>query len=188
MNNLPKASLLLTMCVTLFACGSSDDPAGALHRAGDDQTPPTTADASAMTAWLDAGHYKGWQCEAEPHAARGPSTHNMNRACSNDLVSAFDGTATTERPIGSASVKEFWSDGSIVGRAASVKTADHSAAGDAWFWYVELDGMGVLANGLASQDPVAKTACVGCHTSAGSDVDHTTSNHSGDFVYTQVEP
>ena len=187
MNTVSKAISLLIPCIALFACGSSDDRS-ALPRAGDDQTPPTTADASAMTAWLDAGHYKGWQCEAEPHAARGPSTHNMNRACSNDLVSAFDGTATTERPIGSASVKEFWSDGKIVGRAASVKTADRSAAGDAWFWYVELDGMGVLANGLASQDPVAKTACVGCHTSAGSDVDHTTSNHSGDFVYTQVEP
>lgn len=46
----------------------------------------------------------------------------------------------------------------------------------------------MLAHGLASQDAVAKAACVGCHASAGSDAGHTTSTHSGDFVYTQVEP
>lgn len=108
-------------------------------------------------------------------------------ACSNDLVSAFTGKGAAERPAGSAAVKEFWDGGKVIGRAAYVKTADKSNGGDPWFWYVEVDGQGVLANGLASQDMVAKSACVGCHGPAGSDADHTTSAHSGDFVYTQVE-
>src|SRR5881394_482646 len=131
-----KESIFLVMCMNLFACASAHDEAAApitFPNQGNDQTPPTTGDASAMKAWLDAGHYKTWQCEPEAHAARGPSMHGMNRACSNDLVSAFTGKGTDERPIGSASVKEFWNEGKVIGRAAYVKTADKSNGGDPWF-------------------------------------------------------
>jgi hypothetical protein len=192
MMNLRKKSVLLAVCMNLFACGSSDDDAdGTLKlnfpNQGNAQTPPTTGDAQLMNAWLNAGHYKSWQCEADAHTPKGPSMHGMNRVCSNDLVSAFTGKATDERPAGSAAVKEFWNAGKVIGRAAYVKTAAKSNNGDSWFWYVELEGMGVPANGFPAQDAVAKTACVGCHTSAGSDAEHTTSSYSGDFVYTQVE-
>jgi len=166
-------------CWMLCGCGGTDAKSPApvgFPNAGDEQTPPTTGDAAAMKAWLDAGHYLSWPCEPEPHAARGPSMHGMNRSCSNDLVSAF-GSGFDERPAGSAAVKEFWDDGELIGRAAYVKTAAHSDQGESWFWYVQIDAMGAapLANGHASQDPVAKAACVACHAGAGSDADHTTS-------------
>lgn len=187
--NLAKLACV-AMCWLAVGCSSSSDDEHeplAFPNAGDEQTPPTMGDGAAMQAWLDAGHYQSWQCEAEPHAPRGPSMHGTNRSCSNDLVSAFTGKAGAERPAGSAAVKEFWDGGKIIGRAAYVKTAAKSAQGDAWYWFVELDGMGILASGLPTRDMVAKNACVACHSAAGSDAATSTSNHSGDFVFTQVD-
>jgi len=188
MNRL-RLLLLHVLALMSFGCGSSDDGSSKLTfpNAGDPQTPPTTGDAAAMQAWIEAGHYEAWQCEANAHAPSATSMHGQNRACSNDLVSAFTGKSSDERPAGSAAVKEFWDGGKVIGHAAYVKTADASNAGDAWYWYVQIDGMGVLANGSGSSDMVAKMVCVACHAAAGKDEAHTTSSRSGDFVYTQVE-
>lgn len=178
------------MCWLAAGCGGSHDERSeepTFPNAGNEQLPPTTGDGAAVHAWLDAGHYQGWQCEAEPHAARGPSMHGMNRSCSNDRVSTFAGEPGDERPAGSAAVKEFWDGDKIIGRAAYVKTAATSDDGDAWYWFVELDGMGVIANGLPARDMVAKNVCVSCHSAAGKDAATSTSSHSGDFVFTQVD-
>jgi hypothetical protein len=178
-----------SLCLLAAACTGSSEKTDELTfpNAGNEQTPPTTGDATAVQAWLDAQHYLSWQCETEPHAPRGPSMHGMNRACSNDLVSAFTGKTGDERPAGSAAVKEFWDAGKIIGRAAYVKTAAKSAQGDAWYWIASLEGMGVVANGLPAQDMVAKNVCVACHSTAGSAAATSTSGHSGDFVFTQVD-
>jgi len=191
MTQLLRSSACLMVCLGLFSCGGSADnenePTPVFPNVGDEQTPPTKGDATAMRKWLDAGHYNKWQCESEAHPPRGPSSHHMNRSCSNNLISSFSRTKEDERPAGSAAVKEFWDQGKVYGHAVYVKTAAKSDGGDSWYWYVEIDGMGVLANGLGSQDATAKKACAACHAAAGSDTAHTTSKRSGDFVYTQVE-
>jgi hypothetical protein len=157
--------------------GTTSLPVGA-------QTPPAT-NGTDVEAWLTAGSYKTWHCEAAPHAARSPSPHGTNRICSNDLTSGFSGTG--ERPVGSASVKELY-DGTgktIVGYAVYLKTKAASDGGNTWYWYERVP-QSVLADGFGDTT-APKQVCVSCHGAAGSDAAHTPSPGSGDQVYTQVK-
>jgi hypothetical protein len=146
---------------------------------GDAQTPATGA-AADIDAWIAKGDYKKWKCESAVHEARSPSPHGKNRICSNDLLSAAgDG----EFPTGAASVKELYDDAgtTIVGHAVYLKTK--AGAGESFYWYEVSSSLGgVVANGTGDSG-TAKSICVGCHSAAGADA-----NHSGhDFVYTQVK-
>ncbi len=160
--------LMTALFLTLSGCSSAP--------ASDPQTPPTTGKAD-VEAWLGKGFYKSWHCEGAPHAARSPSPHGSNRICSNNLTSV---AGAGEYPIGAASVKELLDQSNaITGYAVYLKTA--KGGGESFYWY-ERTGADVVGDGLGTSGP-PKTVCVGCHTGAGSDA-----NHSGhDFVYTQVK-
>ena len=160
------------------------------------QTPPTNG--AAVRTWLAAGSYKSWHCEQAPHASRSPSPHQMNRICSNDLASSYvpaDG-GSGERPEGTAAVKELYdtTGTTIRGYAVYLKAAATSEGGANWYWYESdptvpastRDSMNVLADGFGGSGGGPKGICVGCHTAAGSDVAHTPTPGSSDFVYTQV--
>jgi hypothetical protein len=159
---------------------------------GDAQTPPTTNGAD-VEAWLAQGSYQDWKCESSSHPQMKVSPHGQNRICSNSLTADFTGAVGTERPVGSAAVKELYDDSeSLVGYAAYVKTQATSDGGAGWYWYERVplnsaaphDSKGVVADGLGSAG-TANTICVGCHSGAGSNADHTVLG-SSDFVYDQI--
>jgi hypothetical protein len=205
---------LFVACLAVYACSSSSgspdggepidaggtvafDPSGSAAPANvpppGPQTPPT--DGADVRAWLDAGYYKSWHCEPAPHASRSPSPHNMNRICSNDLTSSFDGGAG-ERPEGSAGVKELYdaTGTNIRGYAVYLKGAMTSNGGANWYWYESdptvpasiRDSKDVLADGWGGSGAGPKALCVACHMAAGSDAAHTPSPGGSDEVYTQV--
>jgi hypothetical protein len=174
----------------------------ALAGCASDPVPTSTGDSSvdvgtaqlppmgrvAVEAWLTAGYYRSWHCEAMPHAARSPSPHGINRICSNDALSAFTGTG--EYPVGSAAVKELYDAAgtSIIGYAV-YRHVSAGTIGANWYWYervpqtsmVPHDANGVVADALGNVG-TANSICVGCHSATGVDAMH--SGH--DFVYTQV--
>jgi hypothetical protein len=175
-----------TLGLALSACGSSTGGAGGGGAGGGaavSQTPPQGE--TAVKAWLAAGDYKSWHCEAAEHAARSPSPHGFNRICSNDALAA----AAAPFPQGAAAVKELWdkAGGSIIGYAVYQKLAADSAGGAAWYWYEDNPSLnppgGVVADGKGDTGN-AKDVCVACHVAAGSDMAHV---GAGDFVYTQVK-
>jgi hypothetical protein len=152
--------------------------------------------ATAVEAWLSAGSYKSWHCEAAAHEARMPSPHGFNRICSNDLV-ASNATGTGVWPKGAAAVKELLASATSttpVGYAFYTKTAADSANGTNWYWYERVpadsvaphDAAGVVADGMGATGP-ALSICVGCHGAAGSDVAHTPTVGGRDQVYTAVK-
>jgi len=173
-----RLAVALALFVIPFAAACGNGTADAT------QTPPQGK--AAVEAWLTAGDYKAWHCEAKEHAARSPSPHMINRICSNEVLAAAGAGAV---PEGSSGVKELYDKvgGKIIGYAVSLKTAADSSAGASWYWYernpaVNPMGDNVVADGLGtSGNP--KDVCVGCHVAANSDAAHP--GH-GDFVYTQV--
>ena len=151
------------------------------------QVPPA-GPASAVQAWIDAGHYKKWHCEAAAHGPISISPHGMQRICSNDKLSAH---GTGEYPVDTAAVKELYdSAGAKVVGYAVYRHVSAGTTGDTWYWYevVPADSMAphdanvIVADGLGSSGP-AKDICVGCHGATGLDADHP----GHDFVYTQIK-
>jgi hypothetical protein len=139
----------------------------------DPQIPPE--DVDDMEAWLAAGYYKAWACEAKPTKKTdgAPAIHahgGMNRVCSNLQLSAAKLEDGGEFPKGVASVKELYSDsGELEGTAVTVKVEDESAEGRGWYYW---EGKRISGRGIAG--------CANCHSAAGSDDDHP---GAGDFVY-----
>lgn len=184
----------------MLACSSDDSTGAASSSSGSTSSgssssgssadsPPTntgTAELPAtgtdvdVRAWLAKGDYKAgtWKCEPEPHPARSPSPHGMNRICSNMTLSAH---GAGEFPVGSAAVKELYDDAGkeILGHAVYRKLT--AGGGESFYWWEDMKGS-VVANNLGDKGS-AKTICVGCHAGAGSDAMH--SGH--DQVYTQVK-
>lgn len=128
------------------------------------QTPPMGR--AALEAWLARGDYKQWRCEPAPHPTRPPGAHGENRICSNDLLSGSAGPG--EFPVGSASVKELFSNGQLRGYAVGLRVSA-GAGGSHWYWY-ERAGQTIYADGI--DVPL----CSGCHAGA-----------PRDFVFTQVK-
>lgn len=124
---------------------------------GPSQTPPMGQ--AALEAWLARSDYKRWHCEAAPHAARPPGAHGENRICSNDLLSGSAGPG--DYPIGSASVKELYSNGQLRGYAVGLRTSA-GAGGNHWYWY-ERSGGTIYADGTGVG------LCTGCHNGAPRD-------------------
>lgn len=170
--------------------GCGDDGASGDDAGNDDETQvPPTSGMVDMRAWLDAGHYKKWSCEAASHEARAPSPHGWNRICSNDAISSFAGTG--EYPVDSAAVKELYdATGKTIVGYAVYRHIKAGTTGDTWYWYEIVpddsaaphDANGIVADGNGGSGP-AKDICVSCHSATGSDAAH--SGH--DFVYTQVK-
>lgn len=178
-----SVALSLTLALLTMGAGCSDDDSGG--GAGDAQTPPTSGDA--VEDWLAAGMYKSWRAEPAVHAARAPSPHGFNRIFVNDAMAAA-ATATGAWPKGAASVKELYasaSDTTPMGYAVSLKLEGDSGGGANWYWYERISNQ-VVADGTGGSGP-AKSICVGCHTAAGVDAEHTPSPGARDQVYTPVQ-
>lgn len=157
--------------IALFgvACGSEGDAAcaGPGACAGDAET-PATGKLADIDAWVSAGSFKGWKCEAAAHPPRGTSAHDANRICTNaKLAGATD--LSQPAPVGAANVKELYEDGKVVGHAFMLKVTA-GAGPESWYFYEKLGGGRVAANGPAD------STCTGCHQAA-----------PGDFVFTRVK-
>jgi len=121
------------------------------------QTPPISS-AAAIEAWLQAGSYKNWACEAQAQAPRAGSGHTPARICSSPLLELQgDGNF----PVGAASVKELFSNGQLNGYALGVKVQAGNSA-DSWFWYERI-GSSTFANSTAA------AICENCHRTAPRD-------------------
>jgi hypothetical protein len=175
----------LAIAAVAMGCGGDDEtnPPG-----GDDVTQvPPPGPASAVKEWIDAGHYKSWNCEAAAHDPIAISPHGKNRICTNAKVS---GHTSGEYPVDSAGVKELYdaAGANVVGYAV-YRHVKAGTTGDTWYWYeiVPQDSMaphdanGIVADGLGDSGP-PKDICVSCHGAAGIDAMHP----GHDFVYTQV--
>ncbi len=130
-------------------------------------------DKDELFSYLQAGTYKSFAREAEPHTSVGPHPSPQLQPSSN-VVAFFNGpmdaslkAGNATHPKGAAIVKEFHdSDGQLSGWAVSVKTVADSQNGQGWYWYEILsttDGSDPVAaaNGVA--------LCAGCH-STGKDL------------------
>ena len=161
---------------------------------GTEQQPPTTGRA-AMRAWLAAGSWRRWRCEAAAHPGGGLSPHTLNRICNNDvLVHAPEGAPW---PVGSASVKELHDPRErdpVIGYAVYLKVREGTEGSDSlWFETVrpgvtldppiarETDG--TVAEGFGDHGN-ARNICVGCHRRSGANDAGVTGY--GEFVFTRV--
>ncbi|MEO8706559.1 MAG: hypothetical protein ABI867_41420 [Kofleriaceae bacterium] len=159
--------LTLAALVALAALTACSDPGPAtLGDPLDDPELPARGHED-IHAWLDAGFYQSWQCEAEPHPARPDSGHSTNRICTNAVLAAATGEGPY--PVGSAAVKEVFDGDEIAVYAVYRKVAD-GAGGDTWYWY-EGSPDNVIANGQGDG------TCTGCHGRA-----------PRDFVYVRATP
>jgi hypothetical protein len=135
---------------------TASDPPDAMSATGDSQLPPQGH--TALAAWLADGHYLAWACEPTAHPARPPGAHGANRICSN---AALSGSASGLYPVGAASVKELYRNGSIEGHAVGIKLTAGSDA-NSWYWY-EAIGASVIADGAG------RASCANCHAGAPRD-------------------
>ncbi len=192
-DGLGDAGVPKSVCVGCHV-GAGSDPAHTPTAGGRDmvyspiapQTPPSGA--VAVDAWLAQGYYKSWHCEADVHAGRAPTPHGFNRICSNNAI-AENVAGTAPWPAGAAAVKELHASvagGAPIGYAVYVKQDANSNGGANWYWYEKLPAPdGVIADGKGDSG-AAMTICVGCHTGAGSDPEHTPSPGARDQVYSPI--
>jgi hypothetical protein len=151
---------ILVLAIAFAGC-TDDGPDSFGDDLADPQLPARgTGDARA---WLAAGHYQSWRCEAAPHAGRPPSPHGRNRICNNDALRPGAG----DFPVGAAAVKEIYDGSAIVGFAIARKLVA-GASGDGWYWY-EATPDKVYANSEGAAN------CTACHAGA-----------ARDFVFTVV--
>ena len=111
--------------------------------------------------WLQAGNYMGFTAESDKHASTGPHGENVRTFLNPILFDALS-SGSTNFPVGSASVKELWGNGSkLVGWAVFVKTQADSASGNGFYWYE-------IYNTTDPSKPVADGngvgLCTGCHS------------------------
>jgi len=158
----PRRSYAMTLLRPVVICalalaGCTHDGASSF---GDDPADPQlpARGTGDMRAWLAAGHYQAWRCEAAAHAGRPPSPHGGNRICNNAALAA---SSAGEFPVGAAAVKEIFDGGRITGYAVSRKLAAGDG-GDRWYWY-EGKADKVYANDQGVD------GCTGCHAQAGRD-------------------
>ncbi|HXU80317.1 MAG TPA: hypothetical protein VN914_02900 [Polyangia bacterium] len=159
---------LMFMGFLLAACNGGaaapPDAAGPAADAAslDPQLPPQGH--AALEAWLAAGLYRSWTCEAAISNKRLNGAHGRHRICSNRLlVDSLDGPY----PVGAASVKEMYaSDDRPNGYAVGVKVAA-GLGEESWYWY-ERTGTSPTSSPVA--DGVAVKICgMECHAKATRD-------------------
>jgi hypothetical protein len=194
-----KAAALVCMSApVLAACSSSTatnngpdasvppgtDASSVVDTSGTAQMPPMGA--ANVEAWLAQGFYKQWKAEPAMHPGRAPTVHMFNRVFANSVVSDAVDADSGVAPWGAGAslVKEIYvamGDTTPAGYAVTLKTAADSAAGANWYFYEKVSG-NVYSDGLGTPT----SACVMCHSAAGSDAAHTTTPGDHDFVYTPV--
>jgi hypothetical protein len=194
---MPKILAIAMLLIALAGtgCGDDDDMTGGSSGMGneagsgggestDDQIPPMGEEA--LEAWLATGAFEDWHCERETHEARSPSPHGFNRVCSNDMI-AENIAGDDPWPKGAAAVKLLYdsiASEEPLGYAVYLKKDEDSAGGDNWYWYERI-GERIYADG-DGDEPGIKAGCVGCHSVAGDDAEHTPSEGGRDLVYTPV--
>ncbi|TNE48513.1 MAG: hypothetical protein EP343_15610 [Deltaproteobacteria bacterium] len=104
--------------------------------------------------WLQAGNYKSWPKESKVH---GGGIHGSVLVFINNVLDSSLKNGNSTHTVGSATVKELYSGGSINGYAVMVKVSSGSG-GSTWYWY-EIIGSNVVANGTGVG------TCTGCHSS-----------------------
>ncbi|MEH6535933.1 MAG: cytochrome P460 family protein [Psychroserpens sp.] len=117
-----------------------------------------------LFAYLNTKKYQEFKTqESEAHPSIGPHTKLgwPVRTYMNDILAESMTSGNSSHPIGSAVVKEMFTDQNVLnGWAVYTKTQDDTAAGKGWFWYEvtstedsnAIQGIGNGVNG-----------CVGCH-------------------------
>lgn len=161
---------------------------------GSEAQPPTTGRA-AVRAWLAAGAWRRWRCEASAHPAMGLSPHGYDRICNNGVLAGAPAGAPW--PVGASSVKELHDPANpdqVVGYAVYLKVRE-GTDGSNWFWFetvrpgfvlnppVPTDPDGTVAEGFGDRG-AARTICVDCHARSGANDSGVVG--FGDFVYTRV--
>lgn len=149
---------------------TTEGPAGTTESSGDttgdattgaaEESPPTNS--AELLPWLEAGEYLTWAAESEPHVSAGP--HGTVRTFINGALLASFEAGLAAHPQGAASVKELYTAGGQPdGWAVMVKVQPDSAGGAGWYWY-ELLGGDVYADGTGVG------LCTGCHGGGGVDL------------------
>jgi hypothetical protein len=124
--------------------------------------------------WLDAGHYKSWDCDAAPRDSAGLSPHGVVRTCTNPVAAAA--AAGADWPVDSAFVMELYEPtGELRGRSVQ-RRSEPGGAGDSWYWYLNAGGA-LAADGWGFEGP-ARDDCSSCHVLAG-----TAGNPGHGFVF-----
>ncbi|MGE0547125.1 MAG: hypothetical protein AB7O24_01595 [Kofleriaceae bacterium] len=149
-----------TACAAALLAGSACSKGPETY--GDDlanvETPPRGY--KDIVTWLEAGHYKAWTCQPEPHPAAPPSPHGANRICNNAILSGAANDGPFE--VGAASVKEIYDRAGRLSLYAVYRKVEPGAGGDTWYWY-EGAGDEVVANGEGED------TCTDCHDRAPRD-------------------
>lgn len=101
-----KTLSIVAVLALSASCGApmANNDAGADSAAAGDIPP---SGATELAAWIQAGSWRSWKCEAAPHGPRGNSPHGMNRICQNSIVTAA-ASGSGDFPVGAAFVKEIY--------------------------------------------------------------------------------
>lgn len=130
-----------------------------IAHAQSDDVPPT--EPAALLKWLQAGSYKSWAKESEPHKSQGPHPVTVIAHLNPALDESLNANADAH-PKGSAAVKELLdASGELSGWAVTVKTEADSAGGQGWFWY---EILGTTESGRVVASANGVPLCFGCHT------------------------
>jgi len=131
----------------------------AASAAGAADTAPT--EPEALNRFLQAGGYKNWPKESQPHGTAGAHPGGKVQAWLSPALAKSLADGAKSHPAGSAAVKEqLDASGKLRGWSVSVKTAADSAGGKNWYWYeVESTAPGAKPDyaGLGAQP------CAACH-------------------------
>lgn len=124
----------LCLIPTLGACGSEDEGASSNSGGGSKNFPADTS-VEGITAFLDAGHYRGegWKAETETPRNADPAHGGQVRVWVNDVVQPLP-EEPAEYPVQSMAVKELYANGEQVGVAAILKTESGTNA-SSWLYY-----------------------------------------------------
>lgn len=163
--------LLAVLIGTSMACSNSPASTADAGPDGPDLAVRPPTDPTTWGAWLDTGNYLAWHCEDEPHPAREPSPHGMNRICQNSIVTqALSGNGNY--PVDSSMVKEQYNgSGEIFAVEISLRETD-AEGNDAWrFWRGTGEQFDTITNNRTGSN-----FCSDCHTDA-----------DRDFIFTNVE-
>ena len=168
---IPFALTALVCLTTSFACNddvgnSQEDPDtesgdGDGDGDGDGESFPcprqfVPTNQADLLAWLETGEYQSWTGESEVHTSTGPHFGGVRTfvdACLGGSLNASE----TERPSGSAAVKELYGDGEeIRGWSVMAKIASGSGA-DTWYWFEIYDD-------TVYGDDIGLELCSDCHS------------------------
>ena len=150
------------LCIACAACAAVEDDGLA---GGGDGTPMTAEGpipeegGQVLLDWLEGRGYAMWQAESTLHDSNGPHFGNVRTYVNDVLLESLEAGADSH-PVGAASVKELYGDGtdSVGGWSTMLKLEEDSAGGDGWYWF-ERFGDSTFA------DAAGASVCTGCHSS-----------------------